>query len=55
MLETLELKPKLNSEELIELLKSKNIKFNIISESDAIIYLNEKNNYYNLTSYKNIF
>ena len=55
MLETLELKPKLNSKELIELLKSKNIKFNIISESDAIIYLNEKNNYYNITSYKNNF
>ena len=36
-------------------LKNKNIKFNYISENDALKYLKSNNNYYNLTSYKHNF
>ncbi len=45
----------LKKEEMVELLKSKNIKFEYISEEQAKKYLRENNNYANLTSYKNNF
>ena len=49
------LKPMLFVDEMISYLKNKNIKFNYISESDALKYLKSNNNYYNLTSYKHNF
>lgn len=53
--EEVELKPMLNPNEMIEHLKSKNIKFNKMSEHIAKEYLKYSNNYYNITSYKNNF
>lgn len=50
-----ELKPMMRIDELVPYLKSKNIKFEKISEKDAEEYLRNNNNYYNLTSYKNNF
>ena len=50
-----ELKPMLCVYEMISYLKNKNIKFEYISESDALKYLKDNNNYYNLTSYKHNF
>ena len=50
-----ELKPMLCVNEMISYLKNKNIKFDYISESDALKYLKDNNNYYNLTSYKHNF
>ena len=50
-----ELKPMLCVNEMISYLKNKNIKFEYISESDALKYLKDNNNYYNLTSYKHNF
>ena len=47
-----ELKLMLCVNEMISYLKNKNIKFGYISESDALKYLKDNNNYYNLTSYK---
>ncbi len=47
-----ELKLMLCVNEMISYLKNKNIKFGYISESDALRYLKDNNNYYNLTSYK---
>ena len=41
--------------ELVPHLKRKNIKFEKCSENDAIKYLTENNNYYNVTAYKNNF
>lgn len=49
------MKPMLNESELIEVLKSKNIKFNYISEKQVKNILKISNNYYNITSYKNNF
>ena len=49
------LKPMLCVNEMISYLKNKNIKFEYISESDALKYLKDNNNYYNLTSYKHNF
>ena len=49
------LKPMLSIEEMLNLLKSKNIKFNYINEDKAKKYLKSNNNYFNLTSYKNNF
>lgn len=49
------LKPMLCVDEMISYLKNKNIKFEYISESDALKYLKDNNNYYNLTSYKHNF
>ncbi len=48
-------KKMLKISEMVEYLKEKNIKFNIISESEAEIYLKNNNNYYNLISYKHNF
>lgn len=41
--------------ELVPYMKEKNIKFEKCSENDAIKYLTENNNYYNVTAYKNNF
>ncbi|MCI7241221.1 MAG: Abi family protein [Bacilli bacterium] len=48
-------KKMLKISEMVEYLKEKNIKFNIISESEAEIYLKNNNNYYNITIYKSNF
>ena len=50
-----EQKPMLRVDQLVEHMKSKNIKFGYISEEAAEKYLKNNNNYYNLSSYKNIF
>lgn len=42
----------LSTEELIEKLKDKNIKFKHINEKNTIKYLEETNNCYNITAYK---
>ena len=54
-LDTTELKPILKIKELVPYLKSKNIKFEIMSEKEAEEYLRKNNNYYNITAYKNNF
>ena len=41
--------------ELVPHMKEENIKFEKSSEKDAIKYLSENNNYYNVTAYKNNF
>ena len=53
--ENVQLKSMMRIEEMIPHLKTKNIKFNIMNELDAKKYLQDNNNYYNLTSYKNNF
>ena len=56
MVETPEkLKPQLTPKEQIEHLKKKGIKFNYISESDALDYLSQTNNYFKLRSYRKSF
>ena len=40
----------LSTEELIEKLKDKNIKFKHMNKKNAIKYLEETNNYYNITA-----
>lgn len=45
-------KPLVTIDTMITLLKSKNIKFNYITENEAKIYLKKNNNYFNITSYK---
>ena len=40
---------------MIDELKSENIKFNEISEKEALNYLKQNNNYYNICLYKNSF
>ena len=49
------LRPMMKINELIPYLKSKNIKFEKISEDEAEKYLRYNNNYYNLTSYRHNF
>lgn len=49
------LKPMMHIDEMVSYLKLKNIKFEKISEKDALKYLRQNNNYYNLTSYKQNF
>ena len=48
------LKPMMHIDEMVSYLKLKNIKFEKISEKDALKYLRQNNNYYNLTSYNKI-
>ncbi len=55
MLDEITLKPMLTTEEMIEHLKEKNIKFEQMSEKEASKYLEDNNNYFNLTAYKNNF
>lgn len=49
------LKPMLKVSEMIAHLKEKNVKFKECSEEEAIRYLRENNNYFNVTSYKSNF
>lgn len=49
------LRPMLKISEMVDYLKKKNIKFDLISEEDATKYLRDNNNYYNVTSYKHNF
>ncbi len=55
MLDEIILKPMLTTSEMIEHLKEKNIKFEQMSEKEASKYLEDNNNYFNLTAYKNNF
>lgn len=50
-----ELKPMLSSKNLIEHMKNKGIKFNIMSEEDAQHYLEENVNFYKLYAYRKNF
>lgn len=45
----------INTEEIIKVLKAKNIKFNIIDEFKALNYLKYCNSYYNIISYEKNF
>lgn len=45
-------KPKLNTAQQIEHLKKKGVQFTIVSESDALKYLSENNNFFKLTAYR---
>lgn len=49
------LRPMMKIPEMVPYLKTKNIKFELISEDKAAKYLRDNNNYYNVTSYKNNF
>ena len=51
----LSLKSMMKIVELVPHMKEKNIKFEKCSENDAIKYLTEDNNYYNVIAYKNNF
>ena len=55
MLDEITLKPMLTTSEMIEHLKEKNIKFEQMSEKEVSKYLEDNNNYFNLTAYKNNF
>ena len=56
MIELLEKsKPQLSPEEQVEHLKQKGVKFNYISESEAISYLCQNNNYFKLRAYRKSF
>lgn len=48
-------KPKLSYQDQINHLKEKNIKFNIMTERDAMSYLESRNYYFKLTSYRSNF
>ena len=50
-----ELRPMMKISEMVPYLKLKNIKFDLISEAEAEIYLKFNNNYYNVTTYKHNF
>ena len=49
------LRPMMKISEMVPYLKTKNIKFKLISEDKAEKYLHDNNNYYNVTQYKNNF
>lgn len=51
----LKLRPMMKISEMVPYLKTKNIKFELISEENAEKYLRDNNNYYNITSYKHNF
>lgn len=55
MIKTIELRTMMKINEMIPYLKTKNIKFNIISEESAERYLRDNNNYFNVTAYKHNF
>ena len=48
-------KPLLSAAELVALLKSKGVTFNLCSEADAVTYLTETNNYLRAASYRKLF
>jgi len=45
-------RPKLTAAEQVEHLRNKGIKFNIVSETEALAYLSENNNYFKLRAYR---
>lgn len=48
-------KPMMTSQELVDKMKNeKGIKFEYMSEEDAIIFLSERNNYFRIASYRKI-
>jgi len=49
------LRPMMKISEMVQYLKNKNVKFDLISEDDAETYLKYNNNYYNVTAYKHNF
>ena len=49
------LKPMMKTSEMVSHLKHKNIKFEKMSEDDALRYLKYNNNYYNVTAYRHNF
>ncbi len=49
------LKPKLKTQELIEHLKGNGVMFALMSEADAFTYLEQNNNYFKLTAYRKNF
>ena len=49
------LKPKLSIDEQIQHLKKKGVKFELISEKEALRYLSENNNYFKLRAYRKNF
>ncbi len=56
MLELLErTKPQLTPEEQVEHLRKKGVKFNYLSESEAVEYLSKNNNYFKLRAYRKSF
>ncbi len=48
-------KPLLNTEQQIQHLKSKGVRFDLISEEDALAYLRTNNNYFKLRAYRKNF
>lgn len=52
---TNQLRPMMKVSEMVDYLKTKNIKFELITEEDAEKYLRDNNNYYNLITYKHNF
>ena len=51
----IKLRPMMNISEMVSYLKTKNIKFELMSEVEAEKYLRDNNNYYNITAYKHNF
>ncbi len=49
------LRPMMKITEMVSYLKTKNIKFELISEKNVEKYLRDNNNYYNITSHKHNF
>ena len=50
-----QLRPMMKISEMVPYLKNKNIKFELITEEAAEKYLQDNNNYYNITAYKHNF
>ena len=48
-------KPKLSTEEQVQHLVAKGVKFTVVSEEDATNYLRQNNNYFKLTAYRKNF
>ena len=51
----IELRPMMKIADMVTYLKTKNIKFELITEEEAQKYLRDNNNYYNLMAYKHNF
>ena len=45
-------KPMKSVQELVEHMKSKGITFNIVSQEDAVRYMEDNNNYFRVASYR---
>ena len=50
-----QLKPMLTAPELVDHLKSKGVKFDLMGEGEAWRYLSEKSYYFKATSYRRLF